>query len=330
MPITTRTHSNCAAGVHMSDCAAHINEHGSLAIRCRARWFSVWGMVFLLLLVHASSALAQGVPRVQSLNIELWPEYDDPRLLVLIAGTLESPNQEIHIPLPEGADINAIAYATEDGRLLTAEWHSETKNGRTIIVVTVPTKRFHVEYYIDAVTSGKETVVRAEIPVPEADIARATLIVQQPANTTHFRGDPPLGAPEAGFGGLFYASRDLGALSPGDTITQEVRYTRLAPGLSTTPRAAMTPQQAPATVSEPSRSWLPVAVGVTLALVIAVAVMVWLHQQAAMQEHSSPQGRSHVTSRPLSTTTLPRYCPNCGHPFGPNDRFCAMCGTKRA
>jgi len=231
-----------------------------------------------------------------------------------------------------------VAYETNDGRLLTTEWHVETQDAGQVLVMTVPTSQFHIEYYLDAITSGKETVIKAKIPLPEAPVASATLTVQQPANTSNFRGDPPLGKPEAGVRGLMYASRTLGALPSGAVVSQEVRYTRLAPGLSTTPRAAApsvptssaSSQTRPAGVSEPHRNWIPLLMAVLLVIAIGGAIVFWMRKQSDLATVSPPSAsRRTRRKRSPARTALPKYCPNCGYPFESDDRYCAMCGTKR-
>jgi hypothetical protein len=58
-------------------------------------------------------------------TLQLWPEYDDPGLLVIYSGeftdTLQFP-QEVAFPLPEGARGIQATSRESDGRLMTQEW----------------------------------------------------------------------------------------------------------------------------------------------------------------------------------------------------------------
>ncbi len=290
------------------------------------RYYTVWWVVFVVGLVgwfltgYGSRSTAQEPIRIETLFISLWPEYDDPRLLVILSGTLSESGVDLRVPLPEGAQINAAAYVDAQGTLLTAAWREETLNGQRVLIVTVPTREFQVEYYVDAITSGPETVVQARIPVPEAVIGEAVVTVQEPANTEGFRGNPPLSTPQPGFNGLRYASRSLGPLSPGEIVEQEVRYTRLQPGLSVNPRPAAQPT--PPSPPQTERPWLPLALGGAVALAGAIGAGYWLLRRGAETPSQGP-----TPSTPAAQ--LAKYCPNCGHPYGPLDRFCAMCGTER-
>ncbi len=314
------------------------------------RRISVGGLLtFFFLLSLTFSVWAQSDPYIASLYVALWPEYDDPRVLVIISGTLSEPQQEVVLPVPAGSELNAVAYMGEEGRLLRAQYSLQEEHGEHLLRLQVPTTRFHVEYYLDAVRQeGEETVVRVRIPLPQLEIREAVLEVQQPLNTKGFQAMPPLGPPKEGFGGLMYASRTLGSLSPGAVLEQEVRYIRLEPGLSTTPRAPVTPMPTssegvptPPPPSSPSgRPWLPIGLGVVLALVLGGTAFWWMRSQGGTVRSTPPSPSPNVRGQRRKRTThtqtqrslkrpLPKYCPNCGHPFGPNDKYCVMCGTKR-
>lgn len=257
--------------------------------------------------------------RVERLTISLWPEYDDPRLLVILNGTLTQSNVELRVPLPDGAALHAVAFGDDQGNLLNATWRVEGEGERRVVVVSVPTRHFHVEYYVDAITAGEETVVRARIPAPEAEVLQATLVVQEPAGTADLRGTPPLGPLEPGGDGLRYASRGLGPLRPGDTVVQEVRYRRVQPG--PTVRILQRASEATPPPDRAGRPWLWVGLAGILVLGAGGAIFLWSVRGRSRKALSIGSGEGKAG--------LAKYCPNCGHPFGARDRFCTMCGTRR-
>lgn len=261
---------------------------------------------------------AQAGTPIRALEIALWPEYDDPRVLVILTGTLEPGEGILSLPLPEGADLNAVAFAEVGVSLTNAEWEVETSGGASTLIVQLPAPRFQVEYYLDAVESGEDTLVSVEIPVPDAPVGEARLVVQQPAQAASLSGDPAVGEPQLGFAGLTYFSRDLGSLSGGDVVRQQVRYVRLAPGLSTQPSSPPPGSPAPAATDGPDWRLL----GAAAAVAVGVASLgLWLWRGGGLSAVSE-----RVRPRPGPPAG---YCHNCGHPFQPGDRYCAQCGTAR-
>ena len=113
------------------------------------RWF-----VFLFILGIAAlpfSARAQSAVKFSSLQVQLWPEYDQPSMLVIyefkLADGLTLPvNVNIHIP----KDGNLVAVASLfNGQLINAEFSGPTnEDDWQIIKVKVQTAAtYHIEYY---------------------------------------------------------------------------------------------------------------------------------------------------------------------------------------
>ena len=83
--------------------------------------------LLLLLLFAALPVAAQTeVTQLDTLTVELWPDYDRPAMLVILTGTLpESATlpATVTIPLPAGAEINAVARFNDVDVLVTdVEW----------------------------------------------------------------------------------------------------------------------------------------------------------------------------------------------------------------
>ncbi|MBP8950216.1 MAG: hypothetical protein KBG73_15340, partial [Candidatus Promineofilum sp.] len=83
--------------------------------------------LLLLFLFAALPVAAQTeVTQLDSLTVELWPDYDRPAMLVILTGTLPASATlpaAVTIPLPAGAEINAVARFNEVDVLVTdVEW----------------------------------------------------------------------------------------------------------------------------------------------------------------------------------------------------------------
>ncbi|NPA91298.1 MAG: zinc ribbon domain-containing protein [Chloroflexi bacterium] len=296
----------------------------------------------LLLSFGAPSGAQTNTPTISKLTLALWPEYDDPRVLVIITGQVDEHTTTIQVPIPQGAEINAVAYMGPDQRLLKAEW--EEKDG--VLTIQLPSPIFHLEYYADFIQAdGNKRTIIADVPLPLATIQQVELEVQQPAQTKDFSANPPLEGPKPGRDELSYWSRTLGPQEPGSVVHQEVRYTRLAPGLSASPRTLppggeeeAPAQEAPAPAATPATSstplnWPLLIAAVVLLLATGGGIYYWMRTQEPeplpRAARKGKKGRGREKKVRATGARLPKYCPNCGHPFGPHDKYCAMCGAKR-
>lgn len=298
--------------------------------------------VFLLFLAwaapspHMAAALQAGEPVIRQLEVSLWPEYDDPRLLVIYRGELASvPTQPVRLPIPADAEVHAVAYVAEDGMLVNLDWRSEFEGERRILILSPPTTGFQVEYYWDVLGRGPEKSFTVSVDAGPQSVEALRFQVQEPVGARDLQGDPPLQGPAVGFQGLNYYVRDAGSLIPGAMAQQTVRYVKADDRLSAAvvqpaPTQDMTTGGASAMAPPADRRWLYgvavafLTVGVTLA-----AFGIWRTRRGVVRASAAAPSRRRPRSRGRKRAELARFCHACGHSFEPDDRFCARCGAER-
>jgi hypothetical protein len=69
-------------------------------------------LIFFMLMPMTTGFAQKPVSVIDSLDIEIWPDYDRASVLVLLTGTLPRDTQfpaSVTLPLPETAQLNAVA-----------------------------------------------------------------------------------------------------------------------------------------------------------------------------------------------------------------------------
>ena len=168
-------------------------------------------------LVHAQAA-ATANPRLASLGIEIWPEYDRPAALVILRGTLAEDAKlpaavTLRLPATSGGAA-AVAYSTTaDGNLLNLKHERAITDEFVTVKFETPTRFFHVEFYEPIATTSAARSYRYVWPGDLA-AARIVLVVQEPATATDIAVEPNLDRTTTGQEGLRYRAGELGARSP--------------------------------------------------------------------------------------------------------------------
>lgn len=275
-------------------------------------------------LLAASAAFAQSAPRLASLVIEIWPEYDRPAALVILSGVLaEGVALPATVTLRLPVAPTAVAYATSaNGDLLNLA-HEQAKSGDYVLVkFQTPERFFHVEFYEPMGTGDPARTFRYTWPGDSA-VGRATVIVQEPATAQNVATEPELKERSTGAGGLTHRLGDLGALAAGKPLAVTVKYTKAdarpsvdikglrtaqtAPAAAPPSAAAQAPHPAPPSSGLPAWA-LPMAMFGGFAIVAALLVAFLWRRRAA-----TPSGA---------------YCTKCGAPLRAGDNFCGKCGAK--
>ncbi len=285
----------------------------------------------LILLLGALPVLAQdAAPTIKTASLLLWPEYDDPGLLVIFAGSFVDQTgfpRDVSISLPAGARNVQAAYPDASGGLLQAD---SAVSGNTLTFKQLPVASFHAEYYLDRQPSGNQREIVYTFQAPYA-IEALAVTVQQPARATDLTIDPAAESSETRDDGLTYFVFNRAGLAAGDALQIVVRYTKTDDSV-TNPQLAVTSSSVTpaAATSEPARgadvgAWLPwVLVGLGTVMLAGWGTY-WLLTRRAKRapvETTAPVRRA--------TSAAPGdFCTQCGHPHRPEDRFCAQCGAPR-
>lgn len=311
--------------------------------------------LLLLCLVPLISVQAQGSTRLDSLQVSLWPEYDDPRLLVLIDGVLATPGQTVQVPAPAGALINAVASFNEEGRLVDTPYQTSSDlEGNQVLTFTPASTSFRVEYYTPLLSNGDERTFTFSLPSSYLITADGLIEILLPPDANSVEGDPPLNPAESSLLGAADLARSFSNLEGEGPVEQTLRYNNPTGALSVpeTARQAQAPQPAPApattsTADDNSGNLLTIGLIAGAVLLIALGGYgLWRTRQPAQPAlvttsqrrdrprqkpvpPAGPAASSGPVSAPMGVAGRDRYCRQCGAEFGSEDRFCRHCGTAR-
>jgi len=250
---------------------------------------------------------APGQAAIAMLRVDVWPEHDDPRVLVIYRGTL---NPETPLPytlafsVPAGAVVHAAAYS-RDGQLFTAQYQTARSGDLAQIAFVVPVPDFQFEYYLDVIAPPPQRAfdVTVVFPLP---VANLQVSVEQPLRASDFTLTPAAASTSA-TGAFTYHLYAQGAWPAGKPWTVRGTYQKPDTVPSLTPLPPAGTPETPAGEGRPFPVVLIAVVGMVAGVVGALLVG-FLRRPKAVRRGQQ------------------RFCANCGKRAAPNDRFCSNCG----
>ncbi len=287
-------------------------------------------LLVIFILMPASMGFAQNpisVSVIDSLDIEIWPDYDRASVLVLLTGTLPGDTRfpaSVTLPLPEGAQLNAVARIDSKDGDMKDDIFSSTDSRGTLTFITSDL-RFRVEYYLPY------TVDKSQHSFDYTWLAAITvnnlqLRVQRPTWASTLDTEPSAANVVRGGDGFDYHIFPTRTVLAGQPFTLHVDYKMTTAQLSaiSLPRQN-TSIQTPATPAKPSTgfgiNWALAAI-VAGALII-IGALIW---QITIRRFS-PNIRKHIDSQ-VERQSQAKFCRNCGEPIDEGDRFCSGCGSE--
>jgi hypothetical protein len=193
-----------------------------------------WALALMSFVLVSSAATAETEPRLASLEVTLWPEYDRPAVLVMLQGRLV-PNTAlpatVRLPMPVIAGKpHAVAKRAADGKLVLAS-HTVSVTGKSAVVnVMTDEPEVRLEYYVDLVRTDPQRRYVFTWPGGMA-IEQVTYEVLQPIGAEGLSVTPP-GRQGVGTDGLTYYLGDLGPKGPNESFSIGVTYTKTTPTLT--------------------------------------------------------------------------------------------------
>ena len=187
-------------------------------------------MLGLLSLILALGGLVPGVVaqdslELESLSIALWPEFDQPEMLVIYQGSLAPETAlpaavEIRIPARVGRP-TAMAFLSAAGERLNQQYTTRVEGEFVIVSFELTATGFQLEYYDDLPV--QDDLVREYDFAYTADYAIADLSVefQLPRTGEGLTVEPQEGVAQAGTDGLLYHRLQREAVEAAETFIDD-------------------------------------------------------------------------------------------------------------
>ncbi len=291
------------------------------------RWPAVLlilGALAIPLAVHAQNPI-----KLSMLQVQLWPEYDQPSMLVIydfkLPDSIKLP-VSVSMTFPKEAHLVAVASQAPDGSLLNTDYlgPTVTESLQTITIQIQTPTTYHIEYYQPLSRTGNQREFTYLWPGDYA-IDDLSISIRVPPDTTNIVTDPIMKASK-GADGSSDLIKDFGALPTGQDFPLRITYTKTTDTLSV-PAESVQPSK-PLGSNTPGRvlfsNYLPYILG-ALGIMAIGAASIYL-----LQPHNRFAARKRLTHRPRAETKskTEAYCHQCGARAQPGDRFCRVCGTQ--
>lgn len=276
-----------------------------------------------------------------SVLVEIWPEYDQPSVLVMYHLTLAASTRlpadiTLRIPAVSGGP-HAVAMQDVAG-LYNLTYSTAVQGDWLVISFNTPVPEIRVEYYDPTITRDDSRRSFTYTWPGDYAVNAFTIQVQQPARATDMAFLPDLGSGQVRSDGLTYYNMLAGQVNAGTGFNLQISYTKTDDSLTNPDSFQQAQPVQPVDSNTTGRvtmnDVLPWALGSLGLLLIAAGVWWYLRTgqpaaSAARPRHASRRAPNAVDAGlPASDPKETVYCSQCGKRAGAGDLFCRTCGTK--
>ena len=292
-----------------------------------------FAVAILLVLMIASPVQAQIGTSLSSVRIDILPEYDQPKVLVIYHITLPT---DITLPVvlnlrvPAEAEVFAVAIVDPvTAKLLNAPYDRSAAGTWASLAITVNARDVQVEFYQPLKKDGNARHIVFEWPGDYAVDAFAVAL-QQPTGATDLVTDPALETSANSQDGFVYYQSTPQAMEVGQTYVFTADYQKNTDALSTSGLPVQPTQSLDGNISGrvTMNSLLPwILAGIGGALII-VGIVGGLYLWKNGTRRSPAIRKRHSQRQQQTIETGEVYCNQCGKRAQPGDVFCRACGMR--
>ncbi len=301
----------------------------------------MWRWIVALLLValqpNVRPVFAQTTPTIESIDVNIWPEFDRVGVLIIYQITL-SPT----VPLPASVSFRIpisvntpirLLVRDRDGLLYNLPYTSEMQGDWIQIRFTAPRRLLQLEYSDPDLKVNDQKREFKYVWPGDYPVKQMILHVLRPLHATQITFMPGMGPGDLDSDGNEIFSRIVGQVPAGVTVTLNTIYEKWDSALLASTPMPVYPAEpvTPRTAGRLSRDIIGWLLGILGGLLIAGGV-IWfwrsgralpdmrrIHNDVAVKKESKPQ-----PERPEEAI----YCRQCGRRASHGDAFCRTCGTK--
>ena len=288
-------------------------------------------LLFLTLVVVGSFPIgvqAQNNISFNSVAVDIWPEFDQPSVLVIYhynLGADVSLPVTLDLRVPIQADVNAVAISDDSGVLITANFERKISGDWATLTLIATNRNIQVEYYDQYIRQG-DTRQYDYVWPGNYPVGVFSINFQQPVGSTALKLTPELGAGVVASDGLTYYNSMIGSLPASQTYSLSIEYQKSTDALSASGQSV----QPSAPLVDPTNltDILPWILGGLGGLLVVGGLVVGLVYWRREQEKSPNNSRKRRPTTQKETPGGDTYCNQCGKRSQPGDVFCRSCGSR--
>jgi len=290
-------------------------------------------LLFFGLMVFPCPAGAEGAPKLDSLNIELWSEYDQPSMLVINQFVVSQDTAlptSVTLRFPKDGNLVAVAIENKDGKLYTKDFDppAEQGNWQTVTIKVESYQPHRIEYYQPLSRDGNKREFKYQW-FGDYYVKQFNVMVLIPSDSTQLITSPVLESTSTSKDGLLISgSVTKNEMKVMSSFQFDLQYQRTSTALADPDAANQVQPSEPVGKNTPGRvsiTNLPWIIGgFGLALIVIALFSYWRSTQSS--EEKPPRRRHRKEAEAASEEEA--YCHECGTRAHAGDRFCRTCGSR--